>query len=1164
MTLKEPRNSLADHPIRKLLRDRILVLDGAMGTAIQDLNLGPADFGGDQYDGCNEYLVVTRPDAILGIHERYLKAGADIVETDTFGGTPLVLGEYGLTGRARELNAAAARLARQACDQVGTADRPRFVAGSMGPTTRAISVTGGITFDELVDNYRVQALGLTEGGSDFLLLETIQDTLNCKAGLLGIDAAFAELGRSIPIALSCTIEPMGTMLAGQTIESFYTSVEHRELLYVGLNCSTGPRFMTDHIRTLSGLAECPVACVPNAGLPDEDGRYNESPAQIAEVLGRFASEGWLNLAGGCCGTTAEYVGAIAAAMKERKPRTATPRRFARVSGIDFQSLEEDQRPLIVGERTNVIGSRKFKRLIVEGDLELASEIGRGQVRGGAHILDVCLADPDRDETTDMLAFLARLVKKVRAPLMIDSTDAAVIEQSLKLIQGKSIINSINLEDGEERFERVVPIARRFGAALVVGCIDEDPQQGMAVTVERKVAVARRSFDLLTGKYGVAAEDIIFDPLVFPCGTGDQNYRGSAAHTIEGVRAIKKALPQTRTILGISNVSFGLPAEGREVLNSVFLHHCIEAGLDLAIVNSEKLVRYAQIPEAERHLCEDLLYDRGEDPIAAFAAHFKTKKAVPREAAASRALPVETRLASHIIEGTREFLEQDIDEALGRYAPLDVINGPLMDGMNEVGRLFNTNQLIVAEVLQSAEVMKAAVTQLEQHMEKKDDHSKGTVLLATVKGDVHDIGKNLVDIILSNNGFRVVNLGIKVEPATLIRAVGEHRPDIIGLSGLLVKSAQQMVITATDLKTSGVTTPLLVGGAALTRKFTDTRIQPEYGSLTAYAKDAMMGLELANRILDPAQREVLAMELEAIRASYAAPAEAAAPVVEEKAFEGRSCASAPEVPSPPDLKRHEVRRSVSDLLPYVNPMMLYGKHMGIRGMVSRLIEHGDEKALKLVEVVNGLVAECERDGIMEPRGIYRFYAARSEGETLVLSESPGGPEVARLPFPRQPDRERLCITDWVEPRDGRPDYVALFLVSAGKGVRERAEELKEAGEYVRCHALQALALETAEAFAEYLHQAIRTQWGFPDPADLTMNDRFKARYRGLRVSFGYPACPDLEQQTTLFKLLQPEDIGVRLTDGFMMEPEASVSALVFHHPEARYFAALRGAAVAAVD
>ena len=556
-----------------LLRDaaqkRILVLDGAMGTSIQALDLGPDDFGGPELEGCNEMLNLVKPEAILGIHRSFLEAGADIIETNTFGSTPLVLAEYGLGERAREISRAAARIAREAAASFSTPERPRFVAGSMGPTTKSISVTGGITFDQMVAHYREQVCGLLEGGVDYLLVETSQDTLNVKAAMVGIEEACRETGRNVPVAASCTIEAMGTMLAGQGVDAFYTSLEHLDLLAVGLNCATGPSFMTDHLRTLSGIARTWVACVPNAGLPDETGCYNETPERIATVLGRFADQGWLNMVGGCCGTTPAHIEAIARAVHGKTPRKSLPERTSRVSGIDFLSLEEENRPLIVGERTNVIGSRKFKALIQAGKYEEAAEVGRNQVWGGAHILDVCLADPDRNELEDMEAFLERLTRKVKVPIMLDSTDALVLDRALRHCQGKSILNSINLEDGEERFEKVVPLARRFGAALIVGCIDEDPVEGMAVTRERKLEIARRSFELLTRKYGIAAQDLLFDPLVFPCGTGDEKYVGSAVETIEGVRAIKKVFPTSKTILGISNVSFGLPPKGREVLNSVF-------------------------------------------------------------------------------------------------------------------------------------------------------------------------------------------------------------------------------------------------------------------------------------------------------------------------------------------------------------------------------------------------------------------------------------------------------------------------------------------------------------------------------------------------------------------------------------------------------------------
>ncbi|MBI4575033.1 MAG: homocysteine S-methyltransferase family protein, partial [Planctomycetes bacterium] len=871
-----------------------------MGTAIQSLGLGPEDFGGPEWEGCNEHLSLTRPDLIRDIHLGYLDAGADIVETDTFGGTALVLGEYGLAGRAPEINRAAARIAREAADARSSPDRPRFVAGSMGPTTKAISVTGGATFDGLVAQFRDQALALVEGGVDYLLLETCQDTRNVKAGLVGIREAFGLAGRELPVAVSGTIEPMGSMLAGQTAEALCTSVSHVPLLYIGLNCATGPEFMADHVRALAEMARTRVACVPNAGLPDEDGRYLETPASLAAVVGRFLERGWLNLVGGCCGTNAGHVRALAEVAARARPRRELPPPRFFVSGIENVEVEESSRPLIVGERTNVIGSRLFKRLIAQGGYEEASEVGRRQVKGGAQVLDVCLADPDRDEGEDMERFLSFLVRKVKVPLMIDSTDAAVIERALKWCQGKSIINSINLEDGEERFERVVPLARRYGAALVVGTIDEDPVRGMGVTRERKLEIALRSHDILVRKYGVQAEDLIFDPLVFPCATGDAQYLGSAVETIEGLRLIKQALPRSRTILGVSNVSFGLPPAGREVLNAAFLYHCTKAGLDLAIVNSERLERYGSIPEEERRSADDLLFRTSDATVAAYTARFR--EASSRVRADPATLSLDERLSRYIVEGSKDGLVEDLERKRAEAAPLDIINGPLMAGMDEVGRLFNDNRLIVAEVLQSAEAMKAAVAHLERFMERTGSAGRGVVLLATVKGDVHDIGKNLVEIILSNNGYRVINLGIKVPPHDLIEAVRRHHPDIVGLSGLLVKSAQQMVVTAEELSTAGCSVPLLVGGAALSRTFTRRRIAPAYHGTVLYARDAMEGLDLAHALRDPARRAQVEVLIRKEEASLREP------VAERPAGlapSGRSSRVGllAEAPAAPDLDRH---------------------------------------------------------------------------------------------------------------------------------------------------------------------------------------------------------------------------------------------------------------------
>jgi 5-methyltetrahydrofolate--homocysteine methyltransferase len=1136
--------------LQEVLAERILVLDGATGTWIQSQDLTAEDFGGPELEGCNENLVLTRPDLILRMHEEYLDAGADMVETDTFGGTPLVLAEYGLASQTVEINRRAAELAREAAAKFSLAGQTRFVAGSMGPTTKAMTVTGGVTFEDMIVHYRMQALGLLSGGADVLLLETTQDTRNLKAGLIGVEQAFAEIGWRVPIMVSATIEPMGTMLAGQAVDALYASVMHAPLLSVGINCATGPEFMTDHIRSLSALAKTLTSCYPNAGLPDSDGKYSETPESISRELTRFMREGWVNIVGGCCGTTPAHIRALTAAAQGQKPRRVPIHNKTLVSGVEALEVDVDNRPVLVGERTNVLGSRKFKRLIAEGKFETAAEIGRAQVKNGAQIIDVCLQDPDRDEVADVNAFLERVTKMVKVPLMLDSTDAKVLELGLKWSLGKSILNSINLEDGEERFRAVLPLAQRYGAALVVGTIDEDPEHGMAVTRERKLEVARRSYTLLTEKYGFPAEDILFDPLVFPCGTGDAKYVGSAVETIEGIRLIKAEFPESKTILGISNVSFGLPESGREVLNSVFLYHCVKAGLDMAIVNSEKVMRYPSIPDDEKRLAEDLLYNRGEDPVAAFAGHFKAKGAAPKVPKERAGTPLE-RLPSYILEGSKEGLVEDLEAVrLGGMVPLDVINGPLMDGMREVGRLFNANELIVAEVLQSAEAMKAAVSHLEKFMEKSGGSRKGKVLLATVKGDVHDIGKNLVEIILSNNGYEVINLGIKVPPEKLIAAHVEHTPDLIGLSGLLVKSAQQMVTTAQDLTAAGVTVPMLVGGAALSQKFADHRIAPAYGGLTAYAEDAMRGLALADRILSgSAEREALVAESDRRR-----QATATATRVEEEIPLSAPAVRSTEVsvvdPLPaPDLEEHVLPAlDLSEVWRCLNPHMLYAKHLGLRGSFRKLKEAGDPKLAELERVIE----RVQSSGWIAARAMYRFFPADSEGNTLHL-QLPGGGE-ACFTFPRQVAGERLCLSDFVHPRAGGAprDSVALFITTAGEGIRARAEELKASGEYLLCHALQALAVETAEAAAEWLHGRMREAWGFPDPPEMTMVDRFQGRYRGKRYSFGYPACPELADQATLFHILDGRKIGVELTEGFMMDPEASVSAVVLHHPQARYF------------
>jgi 5-methyltetrahydrofolate--homocysteine methyltransferase len=1152
--------------LKTSLRKRILVIDGAMGTSIQDRNLSPDDFGGQEHEGCNEYLVITRPDVIADIHQEFLDAGADILETNTFGAISVVLAEYGLAHEARHINFEEARLARRLADAAGTADKPRFVAGSMGPTTKSISVTGGITFEELAEAYRQQAAGLIEGGVDVLVLETCQDTLNVKAGLEGIDRARADLGWEIPVAVQGTIEPMGTLLAGQDAEAFYTSLAHRDLLWTGFNCATGPEFMTDHIRTLAGLSRFPVSCVPNAGLPDEDGNYNETPEMLSCTLGRFVDAGWVNVLGGCCGTGIEHIRLLTQLAAGKRARKPAGTRDTRISGLDALVIDQNTRPALVGERTNVLGSRRFRRLIARGAFEEAAEVGRHQVRTGAHLLDVCLQDPDRDEAADMMAFLDLLTKKIKVPVMIDSTDEGVIEEALKRLQGKSVINSINLEDGETRFQAVVPLVRRYGAALVVGCIDEDKEQAQAVTRRRKLDIAVRSFRLLTEQYGVPGEDIIFDPLVFPAGTGDRSHVGSALETIEGVRLIKEALPECKTILGISNVSFGLPPAGREVLNSVFLYHCVQAGLDLAIVNPDLLKRYTVIPQDERDLAEDLIWNRGGDPLAAFVAHFRDQ--APKATDEERShLPLDQRLALAIVEGTKEGLAQDLEEALRDRGPLEIINGPLMAGMQEVGRQFNANQLIVAEVLQSAESMKLAVAQLEPHLERAESAAKGKVVLATVKGDVHDIGKNLVHIILSNNGYRVINLGIKVPPQELIEAYQEHQPDIIGLSGLLVKSAQMMVETVRDFREAGVACPLLVGGAALSNRFARLRIAPEHGDLVAYAPDAMAGLSLANTIQEADERQKLAAALDAETSALLKAGGLTGsrdPGDDTPAVPPARARHDFPIPNPPDLRLHVLRDfDLEQIFPYINPQMLYGRHLGFNGRYADALAAGDPSAQELRDAVRGVEEMILASSDIGAGAVFKFFPCQADGQRLLVYGSDGRTVLESFYFGRQSQREGLCLSDYVLPKSTQPsftkggregmDYVAMFVTSIGSGVPDLSERLRRNGRFLDSHILQALALECAEGFAELLHQQIRQMWGFGDQHDIPHQDLFRTRYRGRRYSFGYSACPRLEDQEGLFRLLDvTANIGVELTEGFMMDPEASVSALVFHHHDAKYF------------
>jgi 5-methyltetrahydrofolate--homocysteine methyltransferase len=1132
--------------LRDAFAQRILVFDGAMGTGIQACELTAADYGGAALDGCHEVLNRTRPDVIRGLHGSFLSAGADVVQTNTFGGTRIVLAEYGLGDEAAELAFAAAQIAREAADGLSSPEKPRFVAGSLGPTTRAISVTGGVTFGELRDAYREQVAGLLRGGVDLLLLETQQDTRNAKAALLGIRQAMDAEGIRVPVSVSCTIEPNGTMLAGQTAEAFWTSVSHVPLLSVGLNCATGPRDMADSLRSLSALATAPVSCMPNAGLPDMDGLYRESPADLAAALEHFMEEGWLNAVGGCCGTTPDHIRRVSAVARRYAPRPIPTHRETRLSGIDVLEFEEDARPILVGERTNVIGSRRFNRLIGEKRYAEAAEIARRQVDGGAQIIDVNLQNPDRDELEDCAAFYPEVLRRVRAPVMIDTTSVEAVRLALTECPGKSVVNSVNLEDGGQRMAEVCELVRGFGAALVVGLIDDDPDGGMAVTLDRKLAVARKCHAELS-RHGIPPEDILWDTLVFPAATGDAQYAGAAGATLEAIPALKREFPGTKTILGISNVSFGLPVAAREVLNSVFLHRATRAGLDFAIVNTERLERHGSIPPEDVALAEDLLFGRGEDTPRAFADRYRDALPRRKRSTPGDERPIDERLSACVVEGRREGLIADLDrKRADGISPMEVINGPLLRGMAEVGRLFNDNQLIVAEVLQSAEVMKVAVSHLEADMDAEGVESRGTIVLATVKGDVHDIGKNLVEIVLSNNGYRVVDLGIRVAAERIVEAASHHRPMAVGLSGLLVKSAREMVTVARELHRAEQSTPLLVGGAALSSRFVDEKIAPEYGGAVHYAKDAMAGLDLCGKI-----RAGEAGGAARPRAGAGASDRVELPPRERSGARSAAIPVLAEVPQPPDEDRHLARaEDLSRVWPWIHPQALYGRHLGIRGRWEELLARGDPRAIQLEGVVAELMSEAEA-GAMRTSAVWQWFRAESCGNVLRLLDG-GGEPLEEFVFRRQARPDGLCVADWCCPAGAAPDWVALLVTTAGRGIREKVRKLRDAGEYLRSHALGSLAVETAEAHAEMLHADLRSAWGFPDAEGMSRAEVFRSRYRGVRVSFGYPACPDLEDQAKLFRLLRPEEIGVELTGGFMMDPEASVSAMVFHHPDAAYF------------
>ncbi|MBT3231248.1 MAG: methionine synthase [Calditrichaeota bacterium] len=1140
--------------LKQLLQERILATDGSTGTALEWMNPTDEDFGGEEFSGCNEMLNVHAPDMVVQLHRLYIEAGSDLIFTNTFNGSPTVLAEYGIAERSREIACKSAQLANRAVAEYAM-DKRVFVTGSMGPGTKPITVTGGITFDEVVEVYRIYASGLLEGGSDILLLETTQDTLNLKAALFGIETAQKDLDREAPVSVSVTIEPNGTMLAGQNIEALYHSICHFDLLSIGLNCATGPAAMTDHLRTLSQISRFPVSAWPNAGLPNTEGKYTDTPEVFSKIIERFANDGFVNIIGGCCGTSNEHISAVCSVIRGIPPRIPVKDgRFPALAGAEAMVVEDDNRPVFVGERTNTIGSRKFKRLVSQEKWDASAEIGRKQVKKSAMVIDLCVANPDRDELEDFTGVLRPLLRKVRVPIMMDTTDPKVVEAGLKNIGGKPAINSVNLEDGGKRLRYVAELARKYGASLVCGVIDEDPEQGMATTVERKLEIAERIHGILTTEFGIPEGDIIFDPLVFPAATGDPAYLGTAEATIQGTKAIKERFPNCLTLLGISNVSFGLPPAGREVVNSVFLYKCAKAGLDLAIVNTEGLKRYPTISDEDRKLAENLLLTGDNKSIMDFTTRFRDVSPQSTEDEWAE-LTTPEKVSRAVVEANREGLEINLAEMLEKMSPLDLINGPLMAGMDEVGTLFGDNRLIVAEVLESAEVMKAAVDFIRPYFPPGESVAiKGKMLIATVKGDVHDIGKNLVDMILSNNGFEIINLGIKVPPAKLIEAVAEHNPAMIGLSGLLVRSAHQMVATAEDLNAAGIKLPMLVGGAALTKKFVETQIAPAYESPTFYASDAMQGLGLANKIVVPEKLAELITQQQADAVKRTEKAKAVKPAKPQAKKEPVSSVwIESEVPEPPDYEEHILKELPFDeVFDLINPQMLLGKHLGVTKLKARMKDPNDTKLIDLQKRIKTVAAEGRKAGILSPRALYRWFPA-SPGTDIIKVTVPGSIDTVTFNFPREKGDTGTCAADWLRPPRLGGDSIGLFVTTSGTDTIDRAAEMRAEGRLLDSMILQAVAIELAEATAEWVHIRMRREWGIPDPQDTDLDYQFKTKYRGIRLSFGYPACPDLADQRPLFDLLKPERIGVSLTEGMMMSPESSVSAVVFHHQEGKYYA-----------
>ncbi len=1129
--------------------EQVLVLDGATGTGLQAMSLSDADFDG--LEGCNEVLNLSRPDAIEALHAGYLEAGAGAVLTNTFGGTTITLDEYGLGARAREINAASARIARRTADRFSTPARPRFAIGSLGPGTK-LPTLGQIGFDQLHAGYLEQARGLVEGGVDALLVETVYDLLQGKAAIIACKDACREAGVRLPIFCTVTIETTGQMLVGSEIGAALTALAPFELDGIGLNCATGPDFMHEPLRYLSRHAPARLLCSPNAGLPrveNDQTIYDLSPEGLADAQRTFISEYGARIVGGCCGTTDEHVRAVVEAVAGLEPARREPSLPAAAASLfSSTTYEQDASFLIVGERANANGSRRFKRLLEAGEWEQMANVIRDQAAEGAHVADVCVDFVGRDGVPDMQELVGRARGLSTLPLMLDSTEPEVLEAGLKLIGGKPIVNSINFEDGGERLSRTLGAARRYGAAVVALSIDE---QGQARTADRKVEIAERLYRTAIEEYGLPPQDIFFDALTMPLGSGQEDLRRDGLETLNAVEEISRRFPDSQTILGVSNISFGLNAAARQVLNSVFLAEAVERGLTAAIVHAAQILPEHQIDPAHLQAARRLIHDEwvgGEDPLAAFMALFEGAT-VRREEADLTELAVEERLHRRIVDGLREGLHDDLAEALAGRAAIAVINELLLPAMQEVGDLFGAGKMQLPFVLQSAETMKSSVAYLEPHMEKADAAGKGRIVLATVRGDVHDIGKNLVDIILSNNGFTTINLGIKQPIASIIEAAEAHEADAIGLSGLLVKSTLVMKEDLQELNRREIADrwPILLGGAALTRRYVEWDLRNEFQGKVFYGKDAFEGLRIMNAL---AQGEQLDAAPVATARDRAAASGTAAPVAEPPPKP--SLAPAADIPSPPFWGARLIRSlPLQDIFPYINETALFRGQWGFRSSNGTEASTTDEAREALLR----LQSEAASHGILTPAVAYGYFPAAADGDELIVYDGDGSSrdELVRFHFPRQAGKQSLCLSDYFRPASsGELDVLGLHVVTMGRQVSEHTASLYAADRYQDYLYWHGFGVEMAEALAEYWHQRMRQELGIAGDDGPTPVDLFKTRYRGARYSFGYPACPDLEEQAKIWQLLHPERIGATLSEEFQIEPEQSTSALIVHHPEAHYF------------